>query len=70
MKKDNYRFLTTGDVPLSSLTTNDFIDALRQYESTGLTPMQVEDMQFVLMEKSRQCGELRRKIREIEERNG
>ena len=39
MKKDNYRFLTTGDVPLSSLNTNDFIDALRQYESTGLTPM-------------------------------
>lgn len=70
MKKDNYRFLTTGDVPLSSLTTNDFIDALMQYESTGLTPMQVEDMQFVLMEKSRQCGELRRKIRELEERNG
>lgn len=70
MKKDNYRFLTTGDVPLSSLTTNDFIDALRQYESTGLTPMQVEDMQFVLMEKSKQCGELRRKIRELEERNG
>ena len=69
MKKDNYRFLTTGDVPLSSLTTNDFIDALMQYESTGLTPMQVEDMQFVLMEKSRQCGELRRKIRELEERN-
>ena len=25
MKKDNYRFLTTGDVLLSSLTTNDFI---------------------------------------------
>lgn len=70
MKKDNYRFLTTGDVPLSSLATNDFIDALRQYESTGLTPMQVEDMQFVLMEKSRQCGELRRKIRELEERSG
>lgn len=70
MKKDNYRFLTTGDVPLSSLTTNDFIDTLMQYESTGLTPMQVEDMQFVLMEKSRQCGELRRKIRELEERNG
>ena len=70
MKKDNYRFLTTGDVLLSSLTTNDFIDALRQYESTGLTPMQVEDMQFVFMEKSRQCGELRRKIRELEERSG
>lgn len=70
MKKDNYRFLTTGDVLLSSLTTNDFIDALRQYESTGLTPMQVEDMQFVLMEKSRQCGELRIKIRELEERSG
>ena len=70
MKKDNYRFLTTGDVSLSSLAANDFIDALRQYESTGLTPMQVEDMQFVLMEKSRQCGELRRKIRELEERSG
>ena len=70
MKKDNYRFLTTGDVLLSSLTTNDFINALRQYESTGLTPMQVEDMQFVLMEKSRQFGELRRKIRELEERSG
>lgn len=70
MKKDNYIFLATGDVPLSSLTTNDFIDALRQYKSTGLTPMQVEDMQFVLMEKSRQCGELRRKIRELEERGG
>ena len=70
MKKGNYRFLTTGDVSLSSLTTNDFIDALRQYESIGLTPTQVEDMQFVLMEKSRQCGELRRKIRELEERNG
>lgn len=25
MKKDNYIFLATGDVPLSSLTTNDFI---------------------------------------------
>ena len=70
MKKDSYRFLTTGDVPASSLATNDFIDALRQYESTGLTPIQVEDMQFVLMEKSRQCGELRRKIRELEERGG
>ena len=70
MKKDNYRFLTTGDVLLSSLTTNDFIDALRKYESTGLTPMQVEDMQFVLMEKSKQCGEFRRKIRELEERGG
>ena len=70
MKKDNYIFLATGDVPLSSLTTNDFIDALRQYESTGLTPIQVEDMQFVLMEKSRHCGELRRKIRELEERGG
>ena len=70
MKKDNYRFLTTVDVLLSSLTTNDFINALRQYESTGLTPMQVEDMQFAFMEKSRQCGELRRKIRGLEERNG
>lgn len=70
MKKDNYIFLATGDAPLSSLTTNDFIDALRQYESTGLTPMQVEDMQFVLMEKSRQCGELRKKIKELEERGG
>lgn len=70
MKKDNYIFLATGDVPLSSLTTNDFVDALRQYESTGLTPMQVEDMQFVLMEKSKQCGELRRKIRGLEERSG
>lgn len=70
MKKDNYIFLSTGDVPLSSLTTNDFVDALRQYESTGLTPIQVEDMQFVLMEKSRQCGELRRKIKELEERGG
>ena len=43
---------------------------LKPYEDTDLTPQQIKDMQFCLREKSQECAELRRRIRELEERDG
>ena len=46
----------------------DLINALAAYENTGLDPQQIKDMQFLLREKSRECGQLRNDIRELEDR--
>lgn len=46
------------------------LEELKPYEDTDLTPQQIKDMQFCLREKSRECAELRRRIRELEERDG
>lgn len=61
MKKDDYKFLTIlGDY--SAISSDKAIKNLEKYESTGLTPQQVKDMQFLLMEKSRQVIELRAEV--------
>lgn len=46
------------------------LEELKLYEDTDLTPQQIKDMQFCLREKSRECAELRKRIRELEERDG
>lgn len=43
------------------------LEELKPYEDTDLTPQQIKDMQFCLREKSRECAELRKRIRELEE---
>lgn len=45
----------------------DLANRLAEYENTDLTPQQIKDMQFCLREKSRECAELRKRIRELEE---
>lgn len=67
-KVDNYKFITQGSI--SGISGEVFIKSLERYESTGLTPQQIKDMQFCLREKSRECAELRRRIRELEKRDG
>lgn len=62
----DYVFATkSGD--LSDIDYDDAIWRLREYEDTDLTPQQIKDMQFCLREKSRECAELRKRIRELEE---
>ena len=66
-KADNYKFITKGSI--SGIPGETFIKNLKRYESTGLTPQQIKDMQFCLREKSRECAELRREIQELKERD-
>lgn len=62
-KTDNYKFITKGNI--SGIPGETFFKNLKRYESTGLTPQQIKDMQFCLREKSRECAELRRELQEI-----
>ena len=64
MAKDNYIFLTTGD--MSNISVDLIKNALMEYESTGYTPDQIKDMKFLLIEKSKECGKLRREIQNIQ----
>lgn len=43
----------------------ELVDRLSEYENTDLTPQQIKDMQFCLREKSRECGELRRELQKL-----
>lgn len=66
-KTDNYKFITKGNI--SGIPGETFIKNLKRYESTGLTPQQIKDMQFCLREKSRECAELRRELQELKKRD-
>lgn len=50
-------------------TMKELCEKLWQYESIGLKPQQIKDVQFCLLEKSLECEELRRELQELKERD-
>lgn len=60
---DKQRVYTNGSELISVFRVGQMID----HYMSDLTPQQIKDMQFCLREKSRECVELRKRIRELEE---
>lgn len=63
---DKQQIYTNGSELISVFRVGQMIE----HYMSDLTPQQIKDMQFCLREKSRECAELRRRIRELEERDG
>ena len=59
---DKQRVYTNGSELISVFRVGQMLE----HYMSDLTPQQIKDMQFCLREKSRECAELRRRIRELE----
>lgn len=59
---DKQRVYTNGSELISVFRVGQMIE----HYMSDFTPQQIKDMQFCLREKSRECAELRRRIRELE----
>lgn len=62
---DKKRVYTNGSELISVFRVGQLIE----HYMSDLTTQQIKDMQFCLREKSRECGELRRKLQELKERD-